>query len=58
MNKKRKVVAYEGGGIKVFDSAKATAEHYGINVMTVYALINNGKETSGGVSFDYQHWED
>lgn len=54
----RKVVAYESDGIKTFASAKEAAAHYGINIHTLYALINNGKETAGGVSFDYQHWED
>lgn len=57
-NVPRKVVAYTGDGIRIFDSVKDVAEHYGLHVQSVYALINNGKETADGVSFDYQKWED
>lgn len=57
-NQPRKVIAYEGDGIKTFGSAKEAAAHYGINIHTLYALINSGKEADGGVSFDYQRWED
>ena len=57
-NQPRKVIAYESDGIKTFDSVKEAAEHYGIHIQSVYALINSGKETDGGVSFDYQKWED
>ncbi len=57
-NQPRKVIAYESDGIKTFGSAKEAAAHYGINIHTLYALINSGKEADGGVSFDYQRWED
>lgn len=56
--KPRKVVAYEDGGIKVFDSAKEAAQCYGLKANTVYTLIGNGKECECGVSFDYQRWEE
>lgn len=57
-NQTRKVIAYESDGVKTFGSVKEAAEHYGIHIQSIYALINNGKETDGGVSFDYQKWED
>lgn len=54
----RGVVAYENDKINTFASVKAAAEHYRLTALAVYGLIKSGKETDGGVSFDYQHWED
>ena len=57
-NQQRKVIAYEPDGIKTFENVKEAAAHYGLRIQSIYALINNGNETDGGVSFDYQRWED
>lgn len=57
-NQQRKVIAYEPDGIKTFENVKEAAAHYGLHIQSIYALINNGNETDGGVSFDYQRWED
>lgn len=49
---KRKVIAYEPGGVKIFDTVKEAATHYNLHPVTVYNRINDGKETND-VSFDY-----
>jgi hypothetical protein len=48
----RKVIAYEPGGVKIFDTVKEAATHYNLHPVTVYNRINDGKETND-VSFDY-----
>jgi hypothetical protein len=48
----RKVIAYEPGGVKIFDTVKEAATHYDLHPVTVYNRIKDGKETND-VSFDY-----
>ena len=48
----RKVIAYEPGGIKIFDNVKEAATHYGTIPVTIYNRIKDGKEYNE-VSFDY-----
>lgn len=48
----RKIIAYEPGGVKIFDTVKEAAKHYDLHPVTVYNRIYDGKETND-VSFDY-----
>lgn len=58
MRPPKKVVAYSEEGIRVFDNVKDAAAHYVLPIHVVYTLIKNGKEIPGGVTFDYQRWDD
>lgn len=42
----------------MFDNVKDAAAHYVLPIHVVYTLIKNGKEIPGGVTFDYQRWDD
>lgn len=56
MNKRnvnKKVIAFEGSGVREFPSVKEAAAHYGLKEGRVYSLIYSGGETYGGVSFNY-----